>query len=214
MKTGSSSSIFHDMDAEKMKSRSPDHPSLEGHFLIAMPGMSDERFQRSVVYVCAHSPQGAMGFIINKAQPLSFPELLTQLEIVESEDDIRLPQKGNEISVCQGGPVEMGRGFVLHSGDYDSESTVAVEDNVSLTPTLDILKSISRGIGPRSAVMVLGYSGWGAGQLEDEIVSNGWLTCPADAELIFDRRLDDKYNRALAILGVDPAFLASEAGHA
>ncbi|MFD2238593.1 YqgE/AlgH family protein [Aureimonas populi] len=202
------------MDELKTKNSAPEHPSLEGHFLIAMPGMSDERFQRSVVYLCAHSPSGAMGFIINKAQPLSFADLLTQLEIVESPDEIRLPEKGNEISVCQGGPVERGRGFVLHSGDYDSESTVTVDDDVSLTPTLDILKSISRGIGPRSAMMVLGYAGWGAGQLEDEIASNGWLTCRADVDIIFDRRLDEKYGRALAILGVDPAFLASEAGHA
>jgi putative transcriptional regulator len=155
-----------------------------------------------------------MGFVINKAQALSFPALLTQLDIVASDDEIRLPMKGHEISVCQGGPVERGRGFVLHSDDYDSESTVAVDDRVALTPTLDILKSISRGIGPTSALMVLGYAGWGAGQLESEIAANGWLTCRADFDLIFDRELDAKYTRALAILGIDPAFLASEAGHA
>ena len=202
------------MDVETIKSGPDDHASLEGHFLIAMPGMEDERFARSVVYVCAHSSSGAMGFIINKSQKLSFPTLLTQLDIVSSADEIRLPQKGQEISVCQGGPVERGRGFVLHSDDYDSESTVAVDDRVALTPTLDILKSISRGIGPASAIMVLGYAGWGAGQLETEIAANGWLTCRADFDIIFDSELDGKYSRALAILGIDPAFLASEAGHA
>lgn len=202
------------MDVDTIRSGAGDHDFLEGHFLIAMPGMQDERFERSVVYVCAHSNSGAMGFVINKAQPLSFPELLRQLEIVSSTDEIRLPMKGHEISVCQGGPVERGRGFVLHSADYDSETTVAVEEGIALTPTLDILKSISSGVGPSAAIMVLGYAGWGAGQLESEIAANGWLTCPADSDLIFDTRLDDKYARALAILGIDPAFLASEAGHA
>ncbi|RIY03402.1 YqgE/AlgH family protein [Aureimonas flava] len=203
------------MDLKNMRSQSDDDaPSLEGHFLIAMPGMHDERFARSVVYVCAHSPNGAMGFIINKAQPLSFATLLKQLEIVEDTDEIRLPQKGREVSVCNGGPVEQGRGFVLHSDDYDSDSTVEVDDGISLTPTLDILKAISRGEGPSSAIMVLGYAGWSAGQLESEIAANGWLTCAADLEIVFANELDAKYSRALAILGVDPAFLATDAGHA
>lgn len=202
------------MDLENLRSQNGDHDSLEGHFLIAMPGMEDERFARSVIYVCAHSPSGAMGFIINKGQPLSFASLLTQLDIVADPEEIRLPDKGAEVSVCLGGPVERGRGFVLHSDDYDSESTVPVERGVSLTPTLDILKAISKGIGPASALMVLGYAGWGAGQLEDEIAANGWLTCPAEAGIIFDRELEGKYARALGILGIDPAFLTSEAGHA
>ena len=188
--------------------------SLEGHFLIAMPGMADERFARSVIYVCAHSPSGAMGFIINKPQPLSFSELLTQIGIVESESDIRLPRRGSEVSVCIGGPVEKGRGFILHSDDYESESTVPVDDRISLTPTVDILRAMSKGLGPKTAIMVLGYSGWGAGQLEGEIAANGWLTCKADLEIVFDARLDEKYRRALKLLGIEPAFLASEAGHA
>lgn len=198
-----------------MKDRAAkDQPSLEGHFLIAMPGMEDERFARSVIYICAHSPKGAMGFIINKAQEISFAALLTQLGIVADEDEIRLPAKGREVSVCMGGPVERGRGFVLHSDDYDSESTVAVTDRVSLTPTLDILKAISAGIGPTTAIMALGYAGWGEGQLEAEIAANGWLTCEADFGVMFAPELDDKYSRALALLGVDPAFLNSEVGHA
>ncbi|KAB0679572.1 YqgE/AlgH family protein [Aureimonas leprariae] len=188
--------------------------SLEGHFLIAMPGMEDERFARSVVYLCAHSPNGAMGFIINKAQPISFANLLAQLNIVKEDEAIRLPETARDVSVCMGGPVERGRGFVLHTGDYSSESTVAISDGVSLTPTLDILKAISQGIGPDSALMALGYAGWSAGQLEEEIAANGWLTCRADDELIFDSKLDGKYNRALALLGIDPAFLTAEAGHA
>lgn len=188
--------------------------SLEGHFLIAMPALDAEPFSRTVIYVCAHSPNGAMGFIINKPQHVSFPELLTQLGIVESEDDIRLPAGGREVSVCMGGPVERGRGFVLHSDDYDSESTVSVAERISLTPTLDILKAISQGIGPRTAIMALGYSGWAPGQLEGEIAANGWLTCKADLSIVFDSKLDDKYGRALALLGVDAAFLTSEAGHA
>lgn len=210
---GAEASISKVMDAMKDRA-AKDEPSLEGHFLIAMPGMQDERFARSVVYVCAHSTSGAMGFIINKAQPITFAALLTQLGIVGDEDEIRLPGKGREVSVCMGGPVERGRGFVLHSDDYDSESTVAVAENVSLTPTLDILKAISAGIGPTTAMMALGYAGWGAGQLEAEIAANGWLTCAADSALIFDPALDQKYGRALGLLGVDPAFLNSEAGHA
>lgn len=198
-----------------MKDRAAkDEPSLEGHFLIAMPGMEDERFARSVVYICAHSPSGAMGFIINKAQPITFAALLTQLGIVGEEDEIRLPDKGREVSVCMGGPVERGRGFVLHSDDYDSESTVAVADRISLTPTLDILKAISAGIGPTAAMMALGYAGWGPGQLDAEIAANGWLTCEADFGIIFDPELDEKYTRALGLLGIDPVFLNSQAGHA
>ncbi|ALN72998.1 MULTISPECIES: YqgE/AlgH family protein [unclassified Aureimonas] len=202
------------MDFENIRNRSDEASSLEGHFLIAMPGMEDERFARSVVYVCAHSSSGAMGFIVNKAQPLSFGALLTQLEIVSDPDEIRLPGKGQEVPVCHGGPVERGRGFVLHSDDYDSDSTVVVEQGIALTPTLDILKAMSNGAGPSTALMVLGYAGWGAGQLEAEIAANGWLTCRAELDIVFDAELDNKYSRALGILGINPAFLTSEAGHA
>lgn len=202
------------MDFQHIRSQSDEASSLEGHFLIAMPGMEDERFARSVVYVCAHSASGAMGFIVNKAQPLSFGALLTQLEIVSDPDEIRLPAKGDEVPVCNGGPVERGRGFVLHSADYNSESTVNVDDGIALTPTLDILKAMSNGVGPSTAIMVLGYAGWGAGQLEAEIAANGWLTCRAELDIVFDAELDNKYTRALGLLGINPAFLTSEAGHA
>ncbi|MEF2553112.1 YqgE/AlgH family protein [Aurantimonas sp. A2-1-M11] len=202
------------MDLENEIGKNPTDSSLEGHFLIAMPGMGDERFTRSVIFVCAHSPSGAMGFIINKAQPVGFGELLTQLGIVASEGDIRLPKAGREVCVCMGGPVEKGRGFVLHTDDYDSESTVPVADNIALTPTIDILKAISKGVGPKTAIMALGYAGWSPGQLESEIAANGWLTCKADLDIVFDVELDGKYDRALGLLGIQPAFLASEAGHA
>lgn len=188
--------------------------SLEGHFLIAMPGVDGEPFARTVVYLCAHSPNGAMGFIINKAQSTSFAELLTQLGVVSSASDIRLPRRGSEVSVCMGGPVEQGRGFVLHSADYESESTVIVDKDISLTPTTDILRALSQGIGPKTAIMALGYSGWAPGQLETEIAQNGWLTCKADLSIVFGNDLDRKYDRALALLGIHPAFLNSEAGHA
>ena len=142
------------------------------------------------------------------------PPALPQLEIVSDPDEIRLPAKGDEVPVCNGGPVERGRGFVLHSADYDSESTVNVDDGIALTPTLDILKAISNGVGPSTAIMVLGYAGWGAGQLEAEIAANGWLTCRAELDIVFDAELDNKYTRALGLLGINPAFLTSEAGHA
>ncbi|MDY8108525.1 YqgE/AlgH family protein [Fulvimarina sp. 2208YS6-2-32] len=188
--------------------------SLEGHFLIAMPGIEGEVFARTVIYLCAHSANGAMGFIINKAQTTSFPQLLTQLGIVEHEGEIRMPSGGAEVSVCRGGPVEQSRGFVLHSVDYDSESTVAVDHEIALTPTTDILRAISQGIGPKTAIMALGYSGWAPGQLEEEIAQNGWLTCKADLSIVFSNELTDKYDRALGLLGIQQAFLNTEAGHA
>lgn len=190
------------------------HQSLEGHFLIAMPGMQDPRFARSVIYICAHSPDGAMGFIINKEQPLSFADLMMQLDIVDQKGEIRLPDAGRNVAVRIGGPVESARGFVLHSSDYETSATVPVSDRISLTPTLDILKALSNGGGPSRALLALGYSGWGAGQLEGEIAENGWLTCKADEAIIFGTDSDDQYERALALLGVDPAFLNSQAGHA
>ena len=202
------------MESKRTPGPTPETTSLEGFFLIAMPGMQDERFAKSVVYVCAHSASGAMGFVINKPQPMSFPALMAQLDIVSSPDEIRLPEQGRDIMVGVGGPVESGRGFVLHSNDYDSESTVPVDGGICLTPTMDILKAISSGIGPRSAMMVLGYAGWSAGQLESEIASNGWLTCPADFEVVFATRPESRYVKALGIMGIDPTFLASEAGHA
>ena len=187
---------------------------LDDQFLIAMPGMRDDRFARSVIYVCAHSEEGAMGIIINQAQQLRFPDLLVQLGIVDEKQAIRLPAPARDLLVRNGGPVDRSRGFVLHSDDYVVESSLPVSEDICLTATVDILRAISAGSGPRQALMALGYSGWGAGQLEQEIVENGWLTCPADPDLLFDGDIDRKYDRVLASLGIDPAHLSLSAGHA
>lgn len=187
---------------------------LDGHFLIAMPGMADTNFARSVVYICAHTQEGAMGFIINRAQNMSFTDVLLHLDLLGDDESIRLPESARSLPVQSGGPVETGRGFILHSDDYVSASSIPVSDDISLTATLDIVRAISGGTGPRKAAMLLGYAGWGPGQLEREISANGWLTCPASEKLIFDTPLEAKYNQALAVLGVDPAMLSSEAGHA
>lgn len=187
---------------------------LEGQFLIAMPGMEDERFQRTVIYICAHSADGAMGLVINRPRDIRFPDLLVQIGLIEEEDVIRLPESANRLLVRSGGPVERGRGFVLHSGDYVTESSLRIEDEVYLTATIEILREMSHGGGPRLAVMALGYSGWGPGQLEAEIAANGWLTMPADPEILFDTDLDRIYGRSLTRFGIDPAHLSTDAGHA
>jgi putative transcriptional regulator len=189
---------------------------LDGHFLIAMPGMADDRFARSVVYICAHSSEGAMGITINRAAPqITFRELLVQLDIIPKGDEIRLPEPVKKMTVHRGGPVETGRGFVLHSADYFIEnSTLPIDEHVSLTATLEILKAIAAGHGPASSLLALGYAGWAPGQLETEIQANGWLNCPAAPEVIFDADLDAKYERAMAMIGIDPSRLTAQAGHA
>jgi putative transcriptional regulator len=189
---------------------------LDGQFLIAMPGMQDSRFARTVVYVCAHSPDGAMGIMVNQpASQISFHDLLVQLDIIPEGPEIRLPGAAGQMLVHRGGPVETGRGFVLHSADYFIEnSTLPIDEDVCLTATLEILKAIAVGNGPQSAMLALGYAGWAPGQLEAEIQANGWLSCPASPELIFDSDLDRKYDRVLFQMGIDPSRLSGEAGHA
>jgi len=189
---------------------------LDGQCLIAMPGMTDTRFSRSVVYICAHSEDGAMGIILNKPAPdTRFPDLLVQLDVIPSEELIRLPSQAERMQVLRGGPVETKRGFVLHSSDFFLESaTLPIDNGICLTATLDILRAIAIGSGPENAVLALGYAGWGAGQLESEIQSNGWLHCAADPALLFDDGIETKYHRALQKIGIDPAFLSSTAGHA
>ena len=181
-----------------------------------MPSLREGPFARSVVYMCAHREDGAMGIVINqRADEIEFSKLLVQLDIVRQAEAIRLPPAAEAVRVLRGGPVDTGRGFVLHSNDYRAEdSTVAIGDGVCLTATLDILRAIARGSGPSKAVLALGYAGWASGQLESEILANGWLVSPADSELIFDANFDAKYDRALALLGVNAAWLSSEAGHA
>jgi putative transcriptional regulator len=189
---------------------------LDGQMLIAMPTMRDERFARSLIYVCAHSSEGAMGIVVNQPAPnIRFSELLVQLEVIPAAELIQLPPRAGVIKVLKGGPVETGRGFVLHSSDfYIENSTLPIDDGICLTATLDILKAIARGKGPQSAVLALGYAGWAPGQLESEIQENGWLHCSADPELIFGPDIDGKYGRALRKIGIDPGKLSSEAGHA
>ncbi len=187
---------------------------LDDQFLIAMPGMQDDRFARSVIYMCAHSEEGAMGLIINQPQELRFPDLLVQLGILDEQEAIRLPQPTRDFMVRHGGPVDRSRGFVLHSDDYMVESSMPISQEICLTATVDILRAISTGNGPRNAIMALGYAGWGAGQLEHEIAENGWLTCPATPQLLFDTDIEHTYDRILATLGIDPTHLSAAAGHA
>jgi putative transcriptional regulator len=178
--------------------------------------MLDDRFARAVIYVCAHSSEGAMGIIVNQpAANINFPDLLVQLEVIPAADLIQLPPRAGTVKVLKGGPVETGRGFVLHSADFFIEnSTLPIDEGICLTATLDILKAIARGNGPASAVLALGYAGWAPGQLETEIQGNGWLHCPADPELIFGMDTDAKYALALKKIGIDLGMLSSEAGHA
>ena len=196
--------------------RTPKRGYLDGQMLIAMPTMGDERFARSVIYVCAHSTEGALGIVFNQpAADISFPDLLVQLDVVPAADLIQVAPRAGSIKVLKGGPVDTQRGFVLHSSDFFIEnSTLPIDEGVCLTATLDILKAIARGSGPRSALLALGYAGWAPGQLENEIQHNGWLHCPADAELIFGSDTGGKYQLALKKIGIDLAMLSSEAGHA
>ena len=183
--------------------------SLEGKLLIAMPGMGDPRFEHSVVFMCAHSGDGALGLIVNKPAPeLRFATLIKQLgmEVGDPKRDIR---------IHFGGPVENGRGFVLHSSDYRSEgATLQVDKTFGMTATMDVLEQIAKGEGPDSALLALGYSGWGPGQLESEILQNGWLTCDASPEIVFGEDDDRKWSEALRTLGVDPLMLSGTAGRA
>jgi putative transcriptional regulator len=180
---------------------------LNGHLLIAMPGMQDPRFGRTVLYICSHSPEGAMGLIINRTyDEIRFADLMNQLGIV---GDVT-----RELPVHFGGPVDSSRGFVLHSADFQADQTLVVNGSVALTATKDILQAIVQGDGPNRAIFALGYAKWFAGQLDSEIQANEWLTAPADKDLIFDRALDTKWERAIGQLGFNPAMLSGEAGHA
>jgi putative transcriptional regulator len=183
--------------------------SLTGQLLIAMPQMMDPRFARSVVYVWWHSgDEGAMGFVVNKPlASLTMDELLTHLKVESMSLDRSRP-------VHFGGLVEPGRGFVLHTPDYREEATLVVGDGFAVTATLEILRAIGRGEGPRRSLLALGYAGWAPGQLDAEMQANGWLAVPADAGLVFDDDFDAKWQRALAKLGIDLTMLSTDAGHA
>lgn len=186
---------------------------LEGKMLIAMPGIGDPRFERTVIYMCVHNPDGAMGIVVNKpADNITLPDLLDRLSIRAPGAH---PTKDIHCPVLAGGPVEMGRGFVLHTQDYFSEeSTLPVDENVGLTASIDILRDMVTGRGPSRALLALGYAGWAPGQLDAEMQANGWLHCDPDPELLFGLNLDAKYHAALAKLGVNISLLSPEAGHA
>lgn len=181
---------------------------LAGQLLIAMPQLRDPRFSRTVVYLCAHTAEGAMGLVVNRSfDGLTFPQLLEQLEIPSTPSC-------EEIRIHFGGPVEGGRGFVLHSTDYMHETSMRVDGTVALTATVDVLKAISTGQGPKSSLLALGYAGWGAGQLDAEIRDNSWLNVPADPDLLFSGDLEHKWEQAIHKLGIDFAALSGDVGHA
>ena len=181
---------------------------LTGNLLVAMPTMGDPRFERSLVYVCAHSQTGALGLMINRlSNEITFPELIDQL-------GLQPPAQDRSIRVHFGGPVEKSRGFVLHSGEYAQDATLVVNDEVGLTASVDVLAAIAGGEGPRRSLLALGYAGWGPGQLEAEIQANGWLHVTADETLLFDTNLEQKWDQALAKIGFNAAYLSGTAGRA
>ena len=181
---------------------------LTGQLLIAMPQMEDRRFVKTVIYLCAHTADGAMGLVVNKLMDnVNFSDLLEQLNISGSGG-------GEAINVHFGGPVETGRGFVLHSADFVEDASLVIDDTVALTATIDILKAIAAGKGPQRSLLALGYAGWGPGQLDNELQRNGWLSVPADDGLIFGGSHDNRWERAMAKLGINITMLSGDAGHA
>jgi putative transcriptional regulator len=192
----------------KSTGRGPSEGYMTGQLLIAMPTMRDPRFARTVIYMCAHNADGAMGLVINRlVGSVTFPDLLQQLGVDAAT-------MKDEIRVHFGGPVEPGRGFVLHSGDYKHDSTLQVASEVALTATIEILRDIATGQGPQRSLLALGYAGWGPGQLDSEIQANGWLHADADSSLVFDDDLTNKWERAIGKLGFDVTLLSGDAGHA
>ena len=191
-----------------MDKQIPDTGYLTGQLIIAMPKMSDPRFSKTVIYMCAHNSEGAMGLIINKlVDELTFPDLLKQLEIKPA-----LPK--SPLNVLLGGPVEQARGFVLHSTEYLQDATLRVSDTVGLTATIDVLRDIAEGNGPKDKILMLGYTGWGPGQLDLEIMENGWLHVEADDALVFGDKLTNKWEMAIKKIGIDPQMLSDKYGHA
>ncbi len=185
-----------------------DTDGLAGQLLVAMPQMQDPRFVRTVIYLCAHTPEGAMGLVLNRlVDSVTFPDLLEQLGIEPAIS-------GEQIRVHFGGPVESGRGFVLHTAEYHREGTLPINSSIALTATIDILRDMARGTGPRQRLLALGYAGWGPGQLDAEIQANGWLQVPADEQLVFGEDLEEKWEQALAKLGIEHGHLSGQAGHA
>ncbi|MBV9044336.1 MAG: YqgE/AlgH family protein [Alphaproteobacteria bacterium] len=181
---------------------------LHGKLLIAMPGMTDSRFERSVIFMCSHNEQGALGLIVNKPLGLPFRELMNQMNITTTSSTSKRP-------VLFGGPVDTDRGYVLHGSERSNRaSTLTITPDVFLTPTVDILRAIAEGRGPERWLMALGYAGWGPGQVESEIAANGWIHCDADIELVFGREMESKWARAFAKLGAGLSGLSWQTGRA
>ena len=197
------------MTRTRKQSKRPDpRDFLTGQLLIAMPAMTDPRFSQTVIYLCAHTPEGAMGLVLNKPiQRPSFDDLLKQLEVAPTPPAWR-------IRLCVGGPVDNARGFVLHTTDWTGEGSLRVNDALALTASLDVLKAIAEGGGPREGILALGYAGWGPGQLDAEIQQNAWLSVAADETIVFDGDHDTKWRRALGKLKIDPLLLSGAEGHA
>ena len=193
-----------------------DLSDLDGQFLIASPTMSDRRFLRAVIYICAHSAEGSMGIVVNQPHgKVSFTDLLAHLGMIQSGDAIRIDSSPvGQLKIQRGGPVDEGRGFVLHSNDYFiDDCTLSIDDTVCLTATMEILRAISQDRGPRKAMLALGYAGWGPGQLQDEILANGWIVGPADPAIIFDPDIEDKWSAAIHRLGVRPDQVSDNFGY-
>jgi putative transcriptional regulator len=196
------------MDVFDIKHGGPESGYLTGQLLIAMPNMRDPRFEKTVIYMCVHNAEGAVGLVVNRQiDSITFPDLLKQLNIEPSASAPKL-------RIHFGGPVETGRGFVLHSSEYGQTGTIMVGNTVGLTATVDILKDMAAHRGPKNCLLALGYAGWGPGQLDGEIHQNAWLNVPADEGLIFDSAIDTKWMRAIAKIGIDPSLLSGDAGHA
>ncbi len=191
-----------------MTDQATEGTNLTGMLLVAMPNMTDPRFSHSVIYVCAYSPDGAMGLVVNRlVDSITFPGLIEQLGIDTNDTPSETP-------IHFGGPVESSRGFVLHSADYIQDSTLVISETMALTATIDVLKAIAGGGGPRRKVLALGYAGWAPGQLDQEMQSNGWLVAPADDDIVFGPDNDNKWERALLKIGINPSSLSTQAGHA
>jgi len=191
-----------------MSDTDSDDGYIEGQLLIATPSLMGSCFEKSVIYVCAHTADGAMGIIINHlVQAIDAKEIFKQLEIA-------IPQKGLNVPVHFGGPVDSARGFVLHTADYIKQETVVMDDNIALTCNIDVLKDISSGEGPQKSILALGYAGWGPGQLEEELETNSWLTANPSEALVFDTNNDDKWQKSAASQGIDLSKLSGEIGHA
>lgn len=186
--------------------------NLVGQFLIAMPNQLGEAFERTVVYVCEHNASGALGLVVNRSADVTISDVLTKLDVAD-EMSIQYAAHASE-SVLVGGPVQTERGFVLHAPFHEYAATIKINDNVGLTSSRDILEDLARGQGPDKMLLVLGYAGWSAGQLEAELARNAWLTVPADEHVLFETLPRERYQQAMRLLGFDAAMLSNQAGHA